>query len=166
MQRMETIGGFLKGLLSAIVAGIALIDKTFTPCIWLLLALVAVDLILNVHKEGQQMHKLFSAAGAMGIPTFIGTHYDLPNFAQYLTVLMTVAYIQVVFPQIVDLLKKVKWSKDPATQAAITADAEMIAQLVQAELQKVVEAQKAKLDAQTPEPFRPAPLTQDQSKVD
>lgn len=115
MQSM--VSGGVKGLGALFVVWLTYIDKTFTPLFWVLLALIFVDLVLNVHKgEGTQFTKLGSALVSMGIPQYLGNNGGMPHLAKYLVAMMVIAYIQIVIPQLLTKLDAVRWNKNPVQQ--------------------------------------------------
>lgn len=155
------MSGFAKGVSALAVAVFSYINNTYTPLIWVLAALIFLDLVMNMHKEGQQFQKIGSAAAALGIPGFITSQFGTPHFTQYIVALLTIAYIQVVFPQIGSLIDKIKFSSNPAQQQTAVSEAQDLATLIEQKVEAAVNAEKAKLSEQ----IRPAPTTQDTTDV-
>lgn len=139
MGRMMT--GGVKGIGALLVVWLTYIDKTFSPLFWVLLALVFLDLILNICDEGKQFQKLGSAFVAMGIPTFIANNLGQnADMGKYLVAMMCLVYLQHVVPQLYALVAKLKFSSDPKTNAL---DQQKVDQLLQLLADKATtEAQK------------------------
>lgn len=149
---MAHINVFLKGFAAMAVVIFSYINQTFSPLFWVLAALIAIDLIINVKHPEKQFEKLGSAAVSLGIPVFIGQNVGQPGFMKYLVVLLCIVYIEVTFPQIRVMLSKLTFSKDPKVQAADAAMVDAVAGKVLAALQKPVQdaanAAKDKLPAE------------------
>lgn len=113
----------IKGLLSLVAVGVAYIDKTFGELVWVLIALIAIDLILNLKDEGKQLNKIGSAAVALGLPSILTGSTNLlnPLMLHSLVAVMVLAYLQVVYPQIQTLLSNIgKKSANVGVQALDT----------------------------------------------
>src|SRR5881392_643130 len=54
---MKMASGGIKGLGALVVVWLTYINNTLSPLFWVFLALVAMDLFLSAHKEGQQFAK-------------------------------------------------------------------------------------------------------------
>lgn len=148
-------GLFSKGLASAAVAVYAYMNHTFTPLIWVLGALIAVDLLLNFHNEEKSVSKIVTTAGTLVTPSMITPHFDIPHLTQVTVVVLTIAYIQVVFPQLGGLLGKLKigTATDKAALAAALAAAEAKVEALtaqQAAKAGVPDAQATQAQSQTP----------------
>lgn len=137
---MRMASGGIKGLSAVIVAWMTWIDKTFTPLFWVLLVLVALDLLLAAHKEGQQFAKIGSMAVSLGVPGYAAANLANPELGKYLVAIMCIVYLQIVVPQLLSKLQGITFSKDPK-QNAITQ--EELAALVA----KAMAVEKAKAEA-------------------
>lgn len=133
-------GGGVKGIGAIIVAWMTYLNNTFTPLFWVLLALVAVDLFLSAHKEGQQFAKIGSMAVSLGVPGYAAANLANPELGKYLVAIMCIVYLQIVVPQILSKMQLLQFSKDPK-QNAITH--EELAALVA----KAMAVEKAKAEA-------------------
>jgi hypothetical protein len=142
MKNMIT--GGLKGISGAIVFWLTYINNTFTPLIWILLALVALDLFLNAHKEGQQFSKIGSMAVALGAPGYIAANLANPNLGKYVVAMMCIVYLQIVVPLVIEKLSTMKISKDPKQnaidQATIQALTERLAAMEEAKAKAIMAA--------------------------
>lgn len=134
----------VKGISAAAIFGISYINHIFSPLIWALMALIVVDILLNVHKEGQQLTKIGSAFATLGGTSLISVQHAFTLEAVHgLVAVMVLAYIQVVAPQIVSVIKKAK-NIAPSAKidmiAALQAENEALKQQAeaQAEANKVV----------------------------
>lgn len=114
---MKMASGGIKGISALLVAWFTYIDKTFTPLFWVLLALVALDMFLNVHKEGQQFIKIGSMAISLGVPSYVGANLSNPDLGKYLVAIMCLVYLQLVVPVLVQKISALKVSKDPVKNA-------------------------------------------------
>lgn len=139
---MRMASGGVKGISALLVAWFTYIDKTFTPLFWVLLVLVALDMFLNVHKEGQQFVKIGSMAISLGVPSYVGANLNNPDLGKYLVAIMCLVYLQIVVPQFVQKLSSLKLSKDPvqnaADQATMQAVLAKLAAIEQQQAQKVI----------------------------
>jgi hypothetical protein len=168
------VSGGLKGIGGVIVFWLSYINNTFTPLIWILLALVAMDLFLNAHKEGQQFSKIGSMAVTLGAPGYIAANLANPNLGKYVVAIMCIVYLKIVVPVVVDKLASVKFSKDPvqnkADQATIQALLERISAMEEAKAQRLMdgiagtpkEAPKGMIDGLTVAGTIPQPPQQGQ----
>jgi hypothetical protein len=147
------VSGGLKGISGAVIVFLTYINNTFTPLFWVLLVLVALDLLLNAHKEGQQFIKIGSMALTLGAPGYVAANLSNPNLGKYLVAIMCIVYLQLVVPQIVAKLASMKLSKDPVQnqvdQAALQAALARLADFEKAQ------AQKALIGAQPQAPQAP-----------
>ena len=107
---MKAVEGIIKGLSAFAVVAITYIDNTFSPLFWVLLVLVAWDILANVHKEGQQLTKIGSAFASIGGITVIEGHIGSPDVVRIVVAVLVLAYIQVVMPQVFALIKKIPFS--------------------------------------------------------
>ena len=118
MKSMELT---IKSAAGMVAVAVAYIDQTLTPLFWALLILAAIDVLLNAHKEGQQFPKIGSAfvtlAGTLGL----SGHLAQPDFLRVLVAVATLAYLQVVVPQLLTLIGNIRWSKNATTNATISA---------------------------------------------
>jgi hypothetical protein len=141
---LRVTSGAAKGIGGALIVWLTYINTTFSPLFWVLLALVFIDLVLNIHKEGKQFEKLGSAAVAMGVPSFIGQNIGNPHFIKYLVAMMCLVYLQHVVPQLVALISRLTISKDKATNEV---SQELLQDLVRAEVAKIQQQAQDVLDS-------------------
>jgi hypothetical protein len=114
---MRMLSGGLKSISAILVCWLTYIDRTFTPLFWVLLALVALDMFLNVHKEGQQFIKIGSMAVTLGAPSYVAANLSNPNLGKYLVAIMCLVYLQLVVPQLITKISSLNFSKDPKQNA-------------------------------------------------
>lgn len=127
---MKALENVFKALSAAIVLIVGYVNTHYTPLFWVLIALVAYDLIINSNREGQQMPKLVSAAVSLGLPTTILSHYADPNVLKYVVVILTLTYLRVDFPDLFSRLARIKWSTNPAENAAVQKEVTVTAELL------------------------------------
>jgi hypothetical protein len=109
----------LKGASAFVLFGISYINHIFSPLIWALLVLIMIDVIFNVHKEGQQLTKIGSAFATLGGTSLISMQHAFNAEAIHgIVAVMVLAYIQVVAPQIVAFIGRLR-SIQPATRMAM-----------------------------------------------
>lgn len=128
---MQTVA---KGLMTAIVLGVGYVDANFTPLFWVLLALMAIDVLLNVSHEGQQLNKIGSAVASLGGVALVESHLGNPDILKVSIAVLVLAYLQVVAPQVIALVKKIKFSKSPKANVFLQ---EQIISNLQAEVQRL-----------------------------
>lgn len=132
----------VKGASAAVIFGISYINHIFSPLIWALLVLIVIDVLLNVHKEGQQLTKIGSAFATLGGTSLITVQNTFSlEVVHGLVAVMVLAYIQVVIPQVVQLINKAKFIAPTAKMdiiAALQAENEALKQKATAEANKVV----------------------------
>lgn len=116
---MKGVATYIKSLGAAATVFVSYVDHNLSPLFWALLILASVDVLLNVHKEGQQWQKLGSAFVSVGGTMGLAGHMAQPDFLRVLVAVATLAYLQVVVPQITALIGKIKWTADAATNTAI-----------------------------------------------
>ena len=120
---MKGVSYGTRGVAVVLAGWFAYINTNFTPLFWVLLALIAVDLVLNVHKEEKQLSKIGSAFMSAGFPYLItqSTHLELAIRAAVL--MGVVVYIQIVFPQLFAVIAKwkPKTAQGKYTQAEVEA---------------------------------------------
>lgn len=149
---MRMASGGLKGISAILLGWVTWVDNTLTPLFWVLLILVTLDLLLNVHKEGQQFQKLGSMAITLGVPGYVAANVNNPELGKYLVAIMCLVYLQLVVPALLGAISKLKLSKDPVQngvdQSALDALVQKVEALEQAQAQKVLEGSKA------PEPIK------------
>lgn len=141
---MGKVASFFKGLASLAAVVVGYVDNTYSPLAWVLFALIAFDLIANAHDEMEHLKKLGSAALSIGLPGYISGHYGLPDFQKYVVILLTVVYVQIVFPQLFRMLGKIRFSSNPKVQQA---DVQDVTALLQS-MENRIEALAQKVDAQ------------------
>lgn len=129
----------VKGFSTVIVAWLTYLNNTFTPLFWVLLALVALDMFLNVHREGQQFYKIGSMAITLGVPSYVTANLGNPSLGKYLVAIMCLVYLQIVVPQLLAKVGSWKFSQDP-TQNAMNQDT------VKALLERVQAIEQAKAE--------------------
>ena len=95
-----------KGAASAILLYVTELQHQYGTILWIVLAMVILDVLLNVGDEQKQFNKLGSAFVAIGAPTIISTQATSPAFAHTLLALIAIAYVQILYPQIITLVKK------------------------------------------------------------
>ena len=142
------MGTATKGIGSALAVMVAYLDHTFSPLVWVLLALVAVDLLLNFHQEGKQLEKMGAAFASLGFPTLIANHITLihsPELPKLIVTLLTILYIQVVFPQLGTLVKKIKWSQNTTTNQTTIAELQVALQAANTKLDTLAKAEEDSL---------------------
>lgn len=132
----------VKGVGILATFGISYINHIFSPLIWGLLALIIVDILLNVHKEGQQLQKIGSAFATLGGTSLLTVQHAFNlETVHALVAVMVLAYIQVVAPQIVAMIKKAK-NISSSTKvdliAALQAENESLKQMAITEANKVI----------------------------
>lgn len=132
----------VKGASALAIFGISYINHIFSPLIWALLALIVIDVLLNVHKEGQQLTKIGSAFATLGGTSLISVQHAFNLEAVHgLVAVMVLAYIQVVSPQIVNGIKKAK-SLSSTTKtdiiAVLQAENEALKKMAQSDVNKVI----------------------------
>lgn len=139
---MKMASGGMKGVSALVIAWITYIDNTFTPLFWVLLVLVALDMFLNVHKEGQQFLKIGSMAISLGAPSYIAANLGDAHLGKYLVAIMCLVYLQIVVPEIINKINKLNFSKNPtqnaADQATLDAVLAKLAAMEQAQAAAVV----------------------------
>lgn len=132
----------VKGAGTAVLFGLSYINHIFSPLIWALLALIIIDVLLNVHKEGQQLTKIGSAFATLGGTSLLTVQNAFSlEVVHGLVAVMVLAYIQVVVPQIVSLISKAKFISPVAKAdliAALQAENEALKQKATAEANKVI----------------------------
>lgn len=141
-RRVKTVNVTLKSIGGAITVIVAYVNHTLTPLFWALLILASLDVLLNVHKEGMQLQKVGSAFASIGGTVGLANHVAQPDFLRVAVAVATLAYLQVVVPQIVSLLGKIKFSKDPATNNAVQ-EAEIAALRAEVERLRQIADQQA-----------------------
>lgn len=98
-----------KGLAAAVVFGFSYIDHIFSPLIWALLVLVILDILLNVHHEDKQFTKIGSAFATLGgTELFSQSNLFSIDVIHGLVAVMVLAYLQVVVPQVIVFIQKLK----------------------------------------------------------
>lgn len=111
-----------KGASLAAIFGISYINHVFSPLIWGLLILIMADVLLNVHKEGQQFTKIGSAFATLGGTSILTAAHAFNLEALHgIVAVMVLAYIQIVAPQIVLFVSKAHFIAPGAKAAMIEA---------------------------------------------
>lgn len=141
---MRMLHGGLKAISAVLIGWITTINNTFTPLFWVLLALVTLDMLLSVHKEGQQFVKIGSMAVTLGVPSYVTANLGNPSLGKYLVAIMCLVYLQIVVPQLIAKVQSWTFSKDPKQNAidqeAIKALIEKVAALETTKAQGVEQA--------------------------
>jgi hypothetical protein len=135
----------LKGVSAAVILGVSYINNIFSPLIWALLVLIMIDILFNAHKEGQQLTKIGSAFATLSGTGFLQmVHPFSIEVIHGIVAIMVLSYIQVVVPQLVSGISKVRFLA-PGTKAGVMA---ALAAENEA-LKKQAQAQAALAEAQT-----------------
>ena len=130
---VKGMGAAIKGIFAAAALVVTYVDHTLSPLFWALLALAAIDVLLNVHDESKQLTKLGSAFVTM-FGTYSATlagHYGQPDFVRILVAIAVLAYLQIVVPQLLALGTRVAKELKTPTQKA---DASALIAALQAEV--------------------------------
>lgn len=139
---MKMLSGGIKGLGSVLILAVTYIDKTFTPLFWALVILAFIDLVLNGHKEGQQFQKIAAAFLSLGAPSFIAANMANPELGKYIVGILCIVYLQLVVPQVLTKLSKLKLSankqQNTVDHQAIAAALQLLANQQQNQAQAVV----------------------------
>lgn len=112
----------IKSILSLGALVTAYMDGTFGPLIWALLILVGLDLVLNLRDEAKQLSKIGSGAVTLGLPALLTNAQSIasPAILHAIVAVLVLAYLQVVYPQV--MARITKWSaKVPVADAAEVA---------------------------------------------
>lgn len=133
----------LKALGAAAVVFATYLNHTFSPLFWVLLVLVALDIVMNAHQEGQQFQKIGSAFASLGGVTVLQGHLGNPDIVRISVAVLVLAYLQVVVPQLLTLAKKLHFSPAAKVNAVeqqlaskmIQDQAQQIAAMVRQQLQ-------------------------------
>lgn len=148
---MRVAAGAGKTVGAVMVAVLAWINTTLTPLFWVLLALIAVDLLLNLRQEGKQLQKLGSAFFSLGLPVFVeqyAANWQNPEFLKGVVALITIGYIWVVVPQLFAWVQRiVPKAKRPVVQAIEPEVMQQILAAVKAEVAKTAPQEAAQIDA-------------------
>lgn len=143
---MEVKHTLAKGVLSAVAVAIAYVNHTFGVLFWVLLVLVALDLILSARKGMnaiEQVGKTGSGAIGLALPYFLqgeGTHtlFSSPYFIHAIVAVFVLHYLQVVYPQIQSLLAQFG-TKHPKQETQIQSIENSLNSLQELVLQKIQE---------------------------
>lgn len=134
----------IKSITAVLLGWLTYLNDTFTPLFWILIALVALDLLFSAHKEGQQFMKIGSMALSLGVPSYIASNLSNPQLGKYLVAIMCLVYLQIVVPLMLDKVKSWTFSKDPkqnaSDQATIQALIQKVEAMEQAKAQSLVRA--------------------------
>lgn len=95
----------IKGISTAVVAFFAYAQHTYGTLLWVVLAMAAIDILMNVQNEGKQFEKLGSAFVAIGAPAILTSHLGSPDMVRVSLAVVCIAYIQILYPQLVTFLK-------------------------------------------------------------
>lgn len=128
---VKGMGAAIKGIFAVAALAVTYVDHTLSPLFWALLALAAIDVLLNVHDETKQWTKLGSAFVTLGGTYGVAGHFGQPDFIRILVAVAVLAYLQIVVPQLLALGSRVvKEIKTPAQRA----DAQAMIATLQAEV--------------------------------
>lgn len=105
MGGTRVLNASIKGVSTAVVAFFAYAQHTYGTLLWVVLALAAIDILLNVQNEGKQFEKLGSAFVAIGAPAILQSHIGSPDMVRVSLAVAAIAYIQILYPQLVSFLK-------------------------------------------------------------
>lgn len=132
-----------KAIGAAIVVGVGYIDQNLSPLFWALLVLAALDVVLNAHREGQQFQKIGSAFASLGGVTVLEGHLGNPDIVKISVAVLVLAYLQVVVPQLIAMLKQIKFSASKKVNAAEQQLASQALQLQASQIAAMVRQQLA-----------------------
>lgn len=139
---MSKVTVFFKSIGTLAVVAFSYLTHTLSPLIWVLLALVILDLLLHIHKGVQmQWTKLWSACAALGLPTYLATNSSKlvalsPDVLKVVVAALCIGYIQVIMPVVIKWIGGLHISKDPAQNAVDVA----ALQATVAKLEQTIEA--------------------------
>lgn len=138
----------LKGISTVLIGWLTYVNNTLTPLFWVLLCLVALDLFLSAHKEGQQFAKIGSMAITLGVPSYIAANLANPNLGKYMVAIMCIVYLQLVVPELLTRIQSWTFSKDPKQN---TIDQEAVKALIErVSAMETAKAEAAVKVAETP----------------
>lgn len=131
-----------KSLGTAAVLAISYVNHTFSPFFWVLLALAGLDILLNMHREGQQFQKIGSAVASIGGISVLEGHLGNPDILRVSVAVLVLAYLQVVVPQLIAMVKNFHFASSQKVNAAekdlaskvIQSQASQIAAMVRQQL--------------------------------
>lgn len=137
--------GAIKSLGALGVVVVTYINHTLSPLFWVLLVLAGLDILLNMRDEQKQFQKLGSMFVALGLPTYLSTNqmgvlHMNSEVLKIVVAVLTIGYLQVVFPQVVALLAKIKFSSKASVNTAEHAAIDALAAKVEAQLLARAEA--------------------------
>lgn len=136
------MAGGVKGIGALTIFGVSYLNHIFSPLIWGLLVLVVIDILLNAHKQGEQLNKIGTAFITLGGTSLISSFHTFNlETVHALVAIMVIAYIQIVSPQIVAIINKTKSISGPTKAeliAALEAENKSLKQMAITEENKVI----------------------------
>ena len=126
----------VKGVASAVIVFFTTLQNQYGTILWVVLAMVIMDVLLNVGNEQKQFNKLGSAFVAIGAPTIVSNNMGNPEMTHVVLALVAISYVQVLYPQLITMLGKFGQSKAvvSAEMAAIQDLQKQILTLAEASL--------------------------------
>lgn len=98
----------IKGFFGAVILYLTELQHEFGTILWVVLAMAAIDLLLNVGKEGKQLEKLGSAFVAIGAPSVISNNINGHAFTHTVLAMVALAYVVILYPQVVAFISNLK----------------------------------------------------------
>jgi hypothetical protein len=122
------------------------VNQNLTPLFWVLIALVIVDILMNIKSEDKQFHKLGSAFSALGIPAVISNSFMQGNgeIGKIVVLLLCLGYIQVVVPQLRD--KLIGFFPKNEDKTVVGKSIDEIDSILEAKIKAKIEEYKAQSD--------------------
>lgn len=152
---MKMLSSLLKGVAGAWIIFYTFMNQNFGPLIWVLLALIAIDLLINAKDEDKAFKKIIQGFVSVGLPSFIANSITVPHFMTYATALLCLVYLEVDGPQILALLTKFK------LRGKLVFNSEE-----QAIIKKTIAAASARVQAQAEKTLTKAPKSTEQTAAD
>lgn len=101
---VSRVSGFaVKGTVSVVLVWLSA-QHQYGTLLWVVLAMAALDVLLNVHKEQLQFTKLGSAFVALGSPAIVQADLHSPQLVHVALALVAISYVQILYPQVVKWL--------------------------------------------------------------
>ncbi len=101
----------VKGVASAVIVFFTTLQNQYGTILWVVLAMVVLDVLMNVGNEQKQFNKLGSAFVAIGAPTIVSHNFGSPEMTHVVLALIAISYVQVLYPQLISMLGKFGQSK-------------------------------------------------------
>lgn len=104
------------------------VQHTFGGLFWALLILAAIDILLNMQDESKQFSKFGAAFTSIGGITILSGHVSDPAVIKVAVAVAVLAYIQIVAPQVLQLLAKLRLPRreNAFVVAALQAEVERL----------------------------------------